>query len=106
MPGWSEAELSPWADAKLRFNLNALNRGPASTLDWPVMVRRISCPALLIVADPALGAIVTDESAAALEQLVPQLRVVHLADAGHNIRRVQFDGYMQAVRAFLRETTP
>jgi pimeloyl-ACP methyl ester carboxylesterase len=102
-PGWSEAELGPWADAKLRFNLHAMNLDPNASLDWPSTLRRISCPALLIAADPALGAIITDESAASLRSLVPQLRVTRIAAAGHNIRRDQFDRYMEVVRAFLRE---
>jgi pimeloyl-ACP methyl ester carboxylesterase len=104
-PHWSEAELGPWADSKLRFNLNALNFGPTTSLDWPATLRRIACPALLITADPARGAIVTDESAASLQTFVPQLRVAHIADAGHSIRRDQFDRYLEVVRAFLHETT-
>jgi pimeloyl-ACP methyl ester carboxylesterase len=104
-PHWSEAELGPWADSKLRFNLNALNFGPATSVDWPALLRRITVPALLITADPARGAIVGDESAAALQALVPQLRVAHIAGAGHSIRRDQFEPYLQVVRAFLHETT-
>jgi N-formylmaleamate deformylase len=103
-PHWSEAELGPWADSKLRFNLNALNFGPTTSLDWPATLRRIACPALLITADPARGAIVTDEGAASLQAFVPQLRVAHIADAGHSIRRDQFGRYLEVVRAFLHET--
>jgi pimeloyl-ACP methyl ester carboxylesterase len=106
MPNWSEAELGPWADAKLRFSpsvLSIFNPHTAATIDWPATLRRITCPALLITADPAQGAIVTEESAAALQALVPQLRIEHILEAGHNIRRDQFDRYMEAVRAFLAE---
>ena len=52
---------------------------------------------------PAQGAIVTEESAAALQALVPQLRIAHIPQAGHNIRRDQFDRYMEVVRASLAE---
>jgi pimeloyl-ACP methyl ester carboxylesterase len=102
-PGWSEAELGPWADSKLRFNLNVLSSGPPASVDWPATLRRISCPALLITADPDRGAIIDDESAASLKALVPQLRVTQILDAGHSIRRDQFERYMQVVRAFLRQ---
>ena len=102
-PGWSEGELSPWADAKLRVSLSVLQRGAAPVVDWLALVRGIVCPALLITADPTRGAIVADTDAAALQALVPQLRVAHIADAGHNIRRDQFDRYMQVVRGFLSE---
>lgn len=102
-PGWSEAELGPWAEAKLRLSFNVLNRSDAAPVDWPATLRQIACPALLITADPARGAIITEESAAALKALVPQLRIAHVPEAGHSIRRDQFDRYMEIVRAFLAE---
>jgi pimeloyl-ACP methyl ester carboxylesterase len=100
-PHWSEAELEPWADAKIRFSLNAINREGTAPVDWPATLRRISCPALLITGDPDRGGIITAESAAALKDLVPQLQMAHIADAGHSIRRDQFDRYREAVSAFL-----
>jgi N-formylmaleamate deformylase len=103
-PSWSEAELAPWADAKLRLSFNALSR-EAAAVDWPATGRRVTCPALLITADPERGAIVTPEAAAALQALMPQLRVVHIPEAGHNIRREQFDRYIDVVRSFLAEVT-
>ena len=103
-PTWSEAELEPWADAKLRFNLNALNRDGADTVDWDQILRSITCPALLLYADPDRGGGVTAERAAEMQGLVPQLQTVHIPGAGHNIRREQFAPYMAAVRSFLAET--
>jgi N-formylmaleamate deformylase len=100
-PHWSEAELGPWADAKLRFRLAARNREGAAPIDWPTTVGRITCPALLITGDPARGAIVKDTDAAALRALVPQVKVAYIADAGHSIRRDQFDDYLEVVRTFL-----
>ena len=104
-PSWSEAELGPWANAKLRFSFNALNRFGATPVDWQAILPRITCPALLITADPARQAIVSEEDAAALQALMPQLRVVHIPEAGHNIRREQFTRYIDAVRTFLMEVT-
>jgi pimeloyl-ACP methyl ester carboxylesterase len=104
-PTWSEAELGPWADAKLRFSFNVLIASEPAAVDWPGTVRRIVCPALLITADPALGALVTPESAAALQVLAPQVRIAHIAGAGHSIRREQFVRYMETVRAFLADTS-
>ena len=60
---------------------------------------------LLITADRARGAIVSDESAAALQASVPQARVAHVSEAGHSIRRDQFERYREVVRGFLAETT-
>ncbi len=103
-PTWSEAELAPWAEAKLRFSFKVLLAGEPAPLDWPALLRRITCPALLITADPAQGALVTPEAAAALQALMPQTRVAHIAGAGHSIRRYRFDLYMEQVCAFLAET--
>lgn len=101
-PAWSEAELGPWVNAKLRFSFHALNRSNVTPVDWPATVRRITCPTLLITADPDRGAIVTPEQAAALRNFVPRAQVSHIAGAGHNIRREQFARYMEVVREFLK----
>ena len=102
-PAWSDVELGTWADSKLRLSPNVLNRSDAAAVDWPAILRRITCPALLITADPARGAIITEESAKELQAMVPQLRIAHVPEAGHSIRRDQFDHYMDVVRAFLEE---
>lgn len=98
--------MEPWADAKQWFSPNVLSifgRDNATSADWPVVLRRITCPALLITGDPERGAIVTDESAAMLEALVPHLQIAHVPGAGHSIRRDQFGRYMELVRGFLAD---
>lgn len=100
-PTWSDAELEPWSHAKLNFNLNALNRDGASDIDWDEILGNITCPALLLYADPERGGGVTAERAAEMQNLLPQLQTVHIAGAGHNIRREQFAAYMDAVKSFL-----
>lgn len=103
-PGWADTELEPWADAKQRFSPNVLSvygRDNAAGVDWPAILRRITCPSLLIMSDPEQGGIVTDESAATLQALVPHLEVAHIPGAGHNIRRDQYARYLQVVRDFL-----
>lgn len=104
-PTWSEAELGPWADSKLRLSFNVLRRGKPAPVDWPAIVQRITCPTLLITADPEKGGLVTPEAAAALQTFVPQTRVTHIGGAGHNIRREQFARYMEIVSSFLTETS-
>ncbi len=100
-PGWSDAELGPWADSKLRLSPRVLNRSGGEPLDWPPILRNVRCPALLITGDPSRGAIVTEEQAAVLHEFVPQLEVVRIAGAGHNIRRDRPEEYLRAVRSFL-----
>ncbi len=100
-PLWSQAELSPWADSKLRLSPNVLNRLGAAPIDWEPVLKAIRCPALLITADPERGAMVTTEAARDIQTIVPQLRVAHIPGAGHNVRREQFVRYVEVVRGFL-----
>jgi pimeloyl-ACP methyl ester carboxylesterase len=102
-PHWSEAELGLWADSKLRLSPHVLNRNDAAPVDWLTILRRITCPALLIMAELARGAMITEDSARELQAMVPQLRIAHVAEAGHSIHRDQFDHYMEVVPAFLDE---
>lgn len=102
-PHWSEAELGLWADSKLLLSPNVLNSSEAAVVDWPTILRGITCPALLIMADPERGAMITDEAAKELQTMVSQLRLAHVAEAGHSIHRDQFERYMEVVRAFLDE---
>ena len=103
-PTWPEAELGPWADAKLRLSFNVLNRAQSQSLDWPETVKQITCPTLLITADTELGAIVPPEGKAALQAILPHARVVNIPKAGHSIRREQFEPYMETIKSFLSET--
>jgi N-formylmaleamate deformylase len=99
--GWPEAELGPWADAKLQFNLRAAQFHPTNGITWTELMPRITCPALLITADLDRGAMVRPEMAAAMQQQMPQLQIAHIPGAGHSIRREQFDRYIAVVRSFL-----
>jgi len=105
-PGWSEAELGPWADAKHRFSLKItqlIEKHDAVPGNFPVLLTQIICPVLLITADPRLGAILKDEDVADLQKSVPQLEREHIPDAGHNIRREQFSRYMEVLDMFLNQ---
>jgi N-formylmaleamate deformylase len=104
-PTWAEEEYGPWAEAQLRVRARfggALR--PAEQSAWRGLVPKLSCPTLLVTADPDKGSIVTPEAVAEAVRLNPLVRVVRLPGAGHNIRREQFDGYVAAVRDFLAST--
>ncbi|MCX7670848.1 MAG: alpha/beta hydrolase [Anaerolineae bacterium] len=102
-PKWAAEEFAGWILAKQQVSPEVTQFITAPRLPWRDICRRITCPVLLITADPAEGAIVTPEAAAEAAQLLKQGRVVHIAGAGHNIRRDQFAAYMTAVREFLAE---
>lgn len=105
-PHWPDAEIRRWADSKQRFSpnvLNVFNRRVDESVNWLTTLPRITCPALLVTADAEQGALVTKESAATLQSLIPQLRVAHIPAAGHSIRHDQLAHYLDVIRAFLGE---
>jgi pimeloyl-ACP methyl ester carboxylesterase len=102
-PGWSEAELRPWAESKLRLSFNVLNRADAPWPDWRALVQGITCPTLLITADVELGGLVGPEAADQFRALLPHVQMAHLPGAGHSIHREQFEPYMEAVTRFLAQ---
>lgn len=105
-PEWSEAERLPWADAKALLNLAVFDEPRAvGTTPWRDYVGTITCPVLLLTADPARGAIVTPQTAEEVMALwSPASRHVNLPGAGHNIRREAYAPFIAAVRDFLRAT--
>ena len=103
-PRWSEDECRPWAASKLQLNLSVFQFFATSREPWQDVVRRIACPILLLTADPELGAIITPEIAQEAASIWRDGRAVHLAGAGHNIRREQFDAYVKQVSAFLAQS--
>lgn len=105
-PEWPQEDLPDWADAKAQFNLAVLD-APDRTAPpslWRDLLPRITCPVLLITADPERGAIVTPKAAQEAIAGLRHGRTVHIAGAGHNIRREAYAPFADAVTAFLRET--
>ena len=94
-----------WADAQLCLSPKVVSFDPTTAVDWPVVLKRVTCPALLISADPDRGGMISAESAAVFQSFVPQLRVITIAGAGHCVRYEQFDRYMDIVRGFLAGVT-
>ena len=103
-PTWDEAELEPWAEAKQRLSPNVIGSTYGTeSLTWQEAMARVVCPMLLVTADNALGSGVTPEAAAEAQRIKPDLRVVNIPGAGHNVRREQFESFVEAVRGFLAE---
>lgn len=100
-PNWPDDEFEPWVDSKLTFNLNFFNGLKAPAFEWSALLRDIRCPALLITADPALGAIITPAQAVELQTLLPQVQMAQVAEAGHSIRRDQYQRYLAVLEPFL-----
>jgi pimeloyl-ACP methyl ester carboxylesterase len=104
-PTWAKAEWGSWADSKLQMNLDAFKGLASPRTSWQDAIRKITCPVLLITGDPEMGAIITPETAQEAAGLWRNGKVAHIDGAGHNIRREQFDKYVEAVTAFLEKSS-
>ncbi len=104
-PTWAQEEILPWADSKAELNIDILQPALAAVnaFRWREIIAGIECPILLITGDPELGAVVTPEAAQEAAHLWKQGEVVHIAGAGHNIRRDRYAEMMAAVKAFLNK---
>jgi N-formylmaleamate deformylase len=103
-PAWAEDELPAWADAKLQVSDAFLGsmRGAFNEPPLGASAARVTCPVLLITADPELGAIVTPETAEEVRRANPdRVTVARLQGAGHNVRREQSAAFMATLGAFL-----
>jgi N-formylmaleamate deformylase len=100
-PAWSDAEIQPWADAKLQFDLTLFSNLQPSFTDYIELVPRIDCPTLLIISDGGIASAETARHAAELWRSEKPFRWVQIKGAGHNIRREQFEAYREAVLSFL-----
>jgi N-formylmaleamate deformylase len=102
-PSWPEEELGPWADAKLQLSMDVFTDRQRVAQPWREVIPRISCPTLLITADPARGAIINQNDVQEIEHLWHSGTVLHIEGAGHNIRREQYTTYITAIQAFFQE---
>ena len=103
-PGWDESEIEPWVNSKLRYSpkiVKLVSMDDLPGMNFESLVTKVTCPVLMLTADTLKGAIVREIDIKALKLGIPQLEVVHIDDASHNIRRDQFAPYMKAVQTFL-----
>lgn len=107
MPGCPDDEITPWVNSKKRVQPAFLKGSTTlfdpdhSSLD---VIGKVTVPTLLFRGDRELGAIVSEGAADAATAALPSLQVMHLAGAGHDIRRAQFTPYISAVTEFLAST--
>lgn len=102
-PHWSEEDRALWLASRMQFDrslLDGMPRPPAA--DWRERARRITCPLLLVTADLDRGAIVSPAGAREAAGLLHDGQIVHIPNAGHNIRRDNYPPFRDAVLPFLR----
>jgi pimeloyl-ACP methyl ester carboxylesterase len=94
-PTWHDDEFHEWAISKQQVAESAMRNLELG--EWSDTVPHICCPALLIYAD----GIITREMARTLEASNAQISSQQIADAGHNVRREQFETFVDVARKFL-----
>jgi pimeloyl-ACP methyl ester carboxylesterase len=104
-PGRDESEWQPWAESKKQMSLSTFEQMGSISDRWQEAVAAITCPILLLTADPRAGAFASREVATLASQLWRQGEVAHCNGAGHSIRRERFDCYLEAVAGFLDKHT-
>jgi pimeloyl-ACP methyl ester carboxylesterase len=99
-PLWDELEFGPWSEAKMLVSPQVVDFVSARR-PWREVAAEITVPTLLTTADPDLGAIVTPEIAQSIADSNAHITIAHIPQAGHNIRREQFEAFVKTVRNFL-----
>lgn len=101
-PRWGDGELKPWAQAKHQVREQVLEYLDHPPQDWRAQVQAIQCPILLVTGGVANGVIITPQQAAEAQRLAKDLRIANIPNTGHCIRRDDFDGFVSAVKVFLK----
>ena len=96
-PNWHEDEFEPWVQSNKQVSFNAmslLNLG-----DWQELLPHIQVPGLLLYAD---GGMVNSAVVKLVQELNKGIEACKVADAGHNLRRENFAGFLQAIEEFMQ----
>ncbi len=100
-PKWDAIEFEPWAEAKLQFRGQMGGGMLSDQRTWQQALALIKCPLLVITADPALGAIVSEPAAHEAQEILPHVTIRRLSGAGHNVRREQFTPFVTTVEQWI-----
>lgn len=98
-PNWQVDEFPAWAAAKKQVDPDILAHYDFPR--WQETIDKISVPTLLIHGDAEHGGIVTPEIAREAEAINNWITSMKIPNAGHNIRRENFDDYIRCVVRFL-----
>ena len=104
-PTYPDDEITPWVNSKKRVSFDFL--GSMTSMGMEIadpfeVFKRINVPVLLFIGDKEKMSIVSLDTAQKSASLNDKIQVVHLEGASHDIRRTRFDGYMPALKDFLK----
>jgi pimeloyl-ACP methyl ester carboxylesterase len=100
--GWSEEDVAGKVDAVMKGDPAAIRAVFAENNPWDQreLIDRVTCPTLLVCAELENGGAVLPPAMAAF-RANPNVRLLTIPDADHDIHRTAFDPCMAAVKAFL-----
>ncbi len=100
-PGWRHDEYTAWAASKLQATPRLWGSdGIAWRPDWRPHLRTVHSPALLLRGEPEFGGLIPAACVDEALALKPDLRVITIAGAGHDLHRDHFAATIAAIRAF------
>jgi pimeloyl-ACP methyl ester carboxylesterase len=101
-PSWIETESEFWAESKALVQPQIFDGFSAMmSYPWRTAAATLHCPALLLTADPALGAVVTPAVAEEFAQSLPDWQISHFSGVGHHPHTEQLDAFVAAVHNFI-----
>jgi len=100
-PGWTEQDILGKIDASVKGSPESVRAVFSENGGWDETSRlaELQVPTLLIRAEVSNGGIVNEATVAAAERN-PQVKVVTVPGADHNIHRGQYDAFMRSLRDF------
>ena len=100
-PKWGQSECEIWAPSKRRHHPYTIRSTPAARPPLSELFPKITAPTLILKADAQGDLRKQNEDVA---RLLPKGRIVHIAGAGHNVRREGRTETIEVLRAFLSAT--
>jgi pimeloyl-ACP methyl ester carboxylesterase len=97
-PKWGQAECETWAPSKRRHHPDTARVNNALRPPMRELLPKITAPTLILKAD-AQGELRAQNEEVA--KLLPKGRLVHIAGAGHNVRRENKAQTIEVLNAFL-----
>ena len=97
-PKWGQAECETWAPSKRRHHPDTVRVNNAARPPMRELLPKITAPTLILKAD-AQGELRAQNDEVA--KLLPKGRLVHIAGAGHNVRRENKAQTLEVLNAFL-----
>jgi N-formylmaleamate deformylase len=100
-PTWHEDEFEPWAESKLQAAPMVRSFFSAPARPWQETIAAIRCPILLLVGEPHLHSHTGWDAAVQATGIWQEGQLIHVAGAGHNVQREQFETFVARVSQWL-----